>query len=190
MPASARERLIDAAAKVFHREGFRGTGIERVIQGAGVSRMTLYNHFKSKDDLIVAALRRTDERFRHHLAREVEKRTQDPRERLLVVFDVTHEWINSPDYSGCIFVNVAGEFPDEECAIRRSAAEHKRMAIESLEALAHDAGARDPHALAVGLHLLLEGLTVSAQVSGAAHEEWTARAKYAAELLIDEQLKD
>ena len=79
---SKREQIIDAATQLFHSDGFNATGIERIRESANVSKKTLYNHFRSKDELILAVLRREDENVRNWLMRSVDELSQDPRERL------------------------------------------------------------------------------------------------------------
>ena len=83
MPPSRREDLVDAAMRVFYRHGFHASGLDRILEEGGISRMTLYNHFKSKDELIVAALRRRDEIFRNRMMKFVESRAKAPLDRLL-----------------------------------------------------------------------------------------------------------
>ncbi|HIP77475.1 MAG TPA: TetR/AcrR family transcriptional regulator, partial [Kiloniellaceae bacterium] len=61
MVSSRREHLVDTATQLFSRHGYRATGIDTILAEAGVAKMTLYNHFKSKDELILASLRRSDE---------------------------------------------------------------------------------------------------------------------------------
>ena len=66
MPSTKRDHLIDTALELFSRDGFQATGIDKILKESGVAKMTLYNHFKSKDELILAVLRRRDETFRNH----------------------------------------------------------------------------------------------------------------------------
>ncbi|MDJ0935396.1 MAG: helix-turn-helix domain-containing protein, partial [Kiloniellales bacterium] len=110
MTATRRDHLVDTAAKLFARHGFHATGIDRILAEAGVAKMTLYKHFRSKDELILAALRRRDEEFRNWFRRRVEARADAPRARLLAVFDVLAEWFEQPDFAGCTFVAAAAEF--------------------------------------------------------------------------------
>jgi AcrR family transcriptional regulator len=164
MPASARDRLVDAALELFQREGFHATGIDRILTKAGVARMTLYNHFKSKDELILAALRRADERFRNWFMQEVERRATKPRERLLALFEVLAEWHRRPEFHGCVFGGAASEFADAGNPIQGACAEHKRLMLRWVRSLASDAGATDPDALAQELCLLMDGATAQATV--------------------------
>lgn len=166
MEASRREQLVESAARLFGRHGYHATGIDRILAEAGVAKMTLYKHFGSKDELILAALRTRDQWFRNHVARELARRTDDPAERLILVFDVIDEWCNGPEFNGCMFVNAAAEFSDPEDPIHAAAAEHKRLFTAYLREQADAAGARDPAALAERLALLIEGVFATANVRG------------------------
>lgn len=127
MRPSRREELIEAAMKVFYRDGFNASGIDRVLAEAGISKPTLYHHFRSKEDLIVAALRREDEIQRTAIAKEVNWRAATPRDRLLTLFDVLEDWVCTEPFNGCMFLNACAEFPDVKSPIRRAAIEHKRL---------------------------------------------------------------
>jgi len=166
MPPSRREQLVETALKVFNREGFHAAGIDRILAEAGVAKMTLYNHFRSKDDLILAALRRRDEEFRHFFARAVETRTQDPVERLYVMFDVLGEWFETPDFRGCNFINAAAEYGDRGNPIHAAVAEHKHLVEAYIARLTAAAGAPQPDRLARLLMLLMEGAIVIAHTTG------------------------
>ncbi len=186
MTATRRDHLVDTAARLFARHGFHATGIDRILAEAGVAKMTLYKHFRSKDELILAALRRRDEAFRNWFLRRVEARGGTPRDRLLAVFDVLAEWFEQPDFVGCMFVAAAAEFHAAEDPIHAMAAEHKRLLLAFLRDLAAEAGARDPENLAQELSLLMEGATALAHVCG---ERNLQAARHAAELLIEEALQ-
>jgi len=172
--SSKKEHLVEAAVKLFGREGFHATGIDRILQEAGVARMTLYKHFRSKDELILAALRRRDEQFRTWFKSAIEKTGGSPAERLLASFDALGEWFAGRafagvPFSGCSFINAAAEFSEAGHPVHQLAAEHKRLILEYLRLLASSAGARDPDGLAWSISLLHEGAIVTAQVSGDIH---------------------
>lgn len=166
MASAKREQLIETALKLFYRQGFHATGIDAIIAESGVARMTLYKHFKSKDDLILAVLRRRDERFRIWFTRAVERRASSPGDRLLAVFDALEEWFRQPDFSGCMFINASAEFADPANPIHKTAAEHKILMRRYLTGLARDAGAPDPEILGNSLALLAEGAIVMRHVGG------------------------
>ena len=187
MRPSRRDHLIDSALEVFYRDGFHATGIDKVLAEAGVAKMPLYNHFRSKDELILAALRRRDERFRNWFMRCVEARASDPRARLLAAFDVLGEWFRQPDFSGCMFINASAEFARADSPIHAACAEHKRLLRDYVAGLARAAGAAEPAALARQLSLLIEGAIVTAHVSG--EKEAAAEAKQVAEQLLERELR-
>jgi AcrR family transcriptional regulator len=178
-----RDELVDRALELFYRHGFHATGIDRVLAESGVAKMTLYKHFRSKDELILAALRRRDERFRSWFMREVERRGRSARERLLVVFDILQTWFQSRDFRGCLFVNAAAEFHDRDDPIHAAASEHKRLIRDFLAELAREAGAKDPGGLASALNLLMEGAISVAHVAG--DESAAGDARRTAERLIE-----
>lgn len=176
MTSDRREQLIEASIALFNREGYHATGIDRILAEAGVAKMTLYSHFRSKEELILAALRRRDETFRNGFMRAVEKRAKAPRDRLLALFDVLGEWFASRDFFGCMFINACGEFADRAHPVHAAVAEHKRLLLAYIRTLAADAGARDPEALAKQLHLLVGGAIVHAHVAGDATAARDAKA--------------
>jgi len=171
---SKKEHLVETAVKLFGQNGFHATGIDKILQEAGVARMTLYKHFKSKDELILAALRRRDEQFRTWFKKAIEKTGGTPAQRLLASFDALGEWFagrafGGIPFSGCAFINAAAEFSETGHPVHQVAAEHKRLILEYLRLLASSAGARDPDGLAWSISLLHEGAIVTAQVSGDIH---------------------
>src|SRR5262245_34834703 len=90
--SDGREGIMGAAYELFSRNGIRAVGIDAVIERAGVARMTLYRHFNSKEELVLAFLERREELWtKGWLQAEVEARAEDPRERLLAIFDVFDE---------------------------------------------------------------------------------------------------
>jgi AcrR family transcriptional regulator len=182
MAVSARERLIDTSVRLFYRHGYHATGIDRILAESGVAKMTLYKHFRSKDELILAALRRRDEQFRNDVMRELASRTDDPAERLVLLFDILEDWFSQPDFSGCMFINAAAEYAPPAQPIHAAAAEHKRLFAAYLRSQAEAAGARDAEALAAQLVLLMEGAIATAHVSGPGRS--AARAREVAELLV------
>ena len=87
-----REHLINTAIELFREHGYHATGIDRIIEKAGVSKKTLYTHFRSKEELLIAALRQYDGLFRNNFMRQVDRLAKTPQERLLTIFDVAETW--------------------------------------------------------------------------------------------------
>ena len=164
MPPSRREELVDAAMKVFYSRGFHASSLDDILSESGVSRMTLYNHFKSKDELIIAAMRRRDEIFRNKLMKFVESKAKEPIDRIEAVFDFHEEWFTGNEFCGCMFINASAEFASADSAPRRLAAEHKQEIVRYIKELCEAADLTDPADVAERLNILLEGAIVSARV--------------------------
>ena len=188
MALDRREHLVQTALDLFCRDGFHATGIDRILSESGVAKMTLYKHFRSKDELILAVLRRRDEEFRHWFVRTVERRAKTPRERLVCLFDVLGEWFAETNFTGCTFINAAAEYGEADDPIHASAAEHKRLVRSYIRDLAKAADAADPETLANALTLLIEGAITMAYVAG--EKDAAQRARAAAAVLIDAALPE
>src|SRR5262245_63435712 len=106
----ARERLIDTAIALFNRYGFHATGVDRIVAAAKVAKKTLYAHFPSKEELILAALSRKRAAFADKFLPMIQASSSDPRERLLNLFELAKSWFQDPDFFGCIFINAAVEY--------------------------------------------------------------------------------
>lgn len=167
MPAqSKREHLVNTAISLFKQSGINATGVDKIIAHAKVSKKTLYNHFRSKDELILAALRKDDEKGRHAMMQFVEKSGSDPTQQLISVFDFYEMWFNDSKFVGCFFINTAAEVSMRNPEIRRMCGEHKILIESYITKLAEKAGASRPEHLARQLNLLLEGATIYAHVVG------------------------
>lgn len=181
-----RQILIDTAIKLFGQHGFHGTGIDRIAEVAGVSKKTMYHHFRSKEELILAALRHHDGLFRNFFMKNVENTASGATDRLLGIFDVAHVWFSSNDFYGCMFINAIGEYSGRETEIREACRDFKRQMTSFIEELAIEAHLTNPAAIAQTLALLLEGSIVTSQVAGSPDSAKTARS--AAEILIQSSL--
>lgn len=185
-PATRRDHLLDTALRLFGRDGFHAVGIDRILAESGVAKMTLYKHFGSKQELIVAALTRQDERLHAALRAGLEAAAESPRERLLALFDRLGEWFGRADFHGCLFIKAAGEYPDLADPVHQAAAGYKRRLLALLTDLAAQAGAPSPRLLGQRLLLLVEGATVVAQVMGG--REAARQARDTAALLLRQML--
>src|SRR5262245_2460527 len=107
-PVPARERILSAAYDLFSRRGIRAVGTDEVIERANVAKATLYRHFATKNDLVLAVLARREQLWTYGLIEaQSRKRGKTPEEQLLAIFDVMHDWFQRRDgYEGCSFINV------------------------------------------------------------------------------------
>ena len=174
-PKSRREELVEAALRLFMRDGFHATGIAAVLEEADVSKMTLYHHFQSKEELIQAALELRDRRFRDWLFGRMRVLGGTPRAQVLALFDVLGEWFRgeavvgpgeAEAFCGCPFVKAAAEFAEPDDPIHKLAAEHKKRIVETLGEMCHAAQLPEPERLARRLALLKEGAIADATIAG------------------------
>lgn len=180
--ADARSRLLDAAYELFSRQGIQAVGIDAIIGRAGVARQTLYRHFSSKEDLVLAFLERREEVWtRDWLQRKVGARAAGPGERLLAIFDVFDEWFHRPDFEGCSFVKVLLEHPDPAGSVHRSSALHLAGIRDFIEGLARQAGITGAADFARQWHILMKGSIVAA---GEGDALAARRAKEVGQLLL------
>jgi AcrR family transcriptional regulator len=178
----ARERILETAYELFSRRGVRGVGVNEVIARAGVARATLYAHFPSKDDLILAFLERREQLWTlAFLQAEARRRGTSPEEQLLAIFDAFDEWFRRDDFEACSFIKLLLEMGVGHVAGRASV-RHLDNTRSIVHSLAQEAGLRDTEAFARSWQLLMQGSIVAA-VAGDA--DAARRAKAMARALID-----
>jgi AcrR family transcriptional regulator len=158
----ARDRLLAAADELFYEEGVHTVGIDRVIEKAGVAKATLYSTFGSKDELIRAYLKGRHESRRERIAKRLAE-IDDPRDRLLAVFDAQGELFAQPGFHGCAFVNATAESMPGSAA-EEATLESRAWMRSLLTDLARDAGVPGPAEFARQLLLLYDGANISARV--------------------------
>jgi AcrR family transcriptional regulator len=154
-PALTRERLLDAAAVLFYEHGFHAVGLDRILAEVGVTKTTFYNHFESKDALVVAVLEDRDALDLQALRDELARAGSDARERLLLVFDVLDAWFRDEGFQGCLFINAAAQYPNPNDPVHVAALRHGENLGRLLAELAREAGAAEPEVLARQLGLLV-----------------------------------
>ena len=147
---------------MFYAEGTRAVGVERILEESGVGRASFYRHFESKDDLIVAVLRRRDTAWREWLATRVEALASSADAKPLAVFDALEERFGWQDFRGCAFINTIVETADPTSVAHDVANEHKVAVIGYLTGLLRDSGHPAPEPTAQALHLLMDGAVVTA----------------------------
>lgn len=178
----ARQRILEAAYALFSQQGTRSVGVDAIIERSGVAKMTLYRHFKSKQDLVLAFLERRAALWTEAwLIGEVTMRAQAPQERLLAIFDVYNDWFHRPDFEGCALVGVLLEHQAGN-PIHAAAAAHLAKVREFVHQLAVDAGLKDPQILGEVWHMLMKGAAVAASEGNRAA---AVEAKRAAKILLD-----
>ncbi|MEL0437109.1 TetR/AcrR family transcriptional regulator [Phycobacter sp. K97] len=186
MRPNKRDELVRKALDVFYRNGFHATGMDMLVAETGVSKTSMYKHFRTKEELILAVLRLRDENFRHWLYRRIEELSDTPEGQLLALFDALSEWFSKPEFRGCMFIKASAEFQEVSHPIHAQSAAHKQILHDHFAKLATEAGADQPLDLARQLLLLKEGAIVSAVMArgGGLAGDPAADAKEAARALI------
>jgi len=162
--ARTRGKLLRAGAELFLSTG-TSVGVDDLAARAGVSKVSLYRHFGSKEGLVEAVLRQRSDRVVAWL-RGAADTQDDPVQRVLAVFDALRGWYAEGGFRGCTIVNAAAENPAPDGVVRRVAREHLGRHRELLTALAADTGVADPELAGRQLLILLEGATVVAALTG------------------------
>jgi AcrR family transcriptional regulator len=164
--SAARERVLRTATRLFGREGIRAVGVDRIAAEADVGKMTLYRHFATKDELIVATLEGADGPARAALAAAMERAGEDPWARLLAPFAMLEPWFTSRGFHGCPFMNASLELRDPGHPATAVASRHKAATRDVFAVAAAAAGldAADAGALADQLAVLFDGAIAQAQM--------------------------
>jgi AcrR family transcriptional regulator len=156
----ARERLLEAATRVFDSEGIRMTPVDRIIAEAGVTRATFYRHFKSKAELVLAYVEARDQAIRAK-TEAVAEAVDDPRDLLRALADGVADEVCQPGFLGCPFINAAAEYPDPEHPVRRAVGAYRTWFHELLADTLARAGHPEPESGAHTLALLRDGAMVA-----------------------------
>ncbi|WP_417317384.1 TetR/AcrR family transcriptional regulator [Emcibacter sp.] len=166
MASLRREHLVDTALRLFNENGYHATGIDTILKEAGVAKMTLYNHFKSKDDLVVAVLQKREEWFQDQYRQKTLGWDKKPIGRLKVWLEIYEEWFRSPDFNGCMFQKGAAEYADPEGPVFRAIRAYKERAMKQFATLGAEMGLKDPISFGRQLMVILEGAIQGAKLFG------------------------
>ncbi len=183
MRQTKRDELVRKALEIFYQNGFHATGMDMLAAESGVSKTSMYKHFRTKEDLILAVLRLRDENFRNWLFRRMAELGDTPIDKLLAMYDALGEWFGERGFRGCMFIKASAEYQDPDHAIHAQSAEHKRLLLDHFTALTAEAGVPTPQDLAQQLLLLKEGAIVMAVLGRGPDAASDARS--AAQRLID-----
>jgi AcrR family transcriptional regulator len=157
---SARERLLAASDELFYRDGVHSTGIDAVIERAGVAKGSLYYIFGGKDQLVAAYLRGRHDAWRQRVEAQLAG-IDDPDDKILVTFDAIADYVSLPEFRGCPFDNADAEAPAGECQ-GLATKEYRDWVERFFLELAADTGATDSKALADALIVLYNGALTTA----------------------------
>jgi AcrR family transcriptional regulator len=161
--SGTRQRIVETAERLFYSEGIRAVGIDRIIAEAEVAKMSLYNHFPSKDDLILAVLQYREEKFGSLFGKWMERHVGAGLDRLDAFFAALKNWFDSPGFRGCMFINARVELADAKHPASKFSACHKERFHQMLRTIIEESGgAKLAETVAPAIALLVEGAIVTA----------------------------
>lgn len=161
--SDARQRIVETAERLFYAEGVQTVGIDRIIAESEVAKMTLYNHFPSKDDLILAVMQYREEKFDGMFEKWMERHVSKGMDRLNAFFAALKDWFQSPGFRGCMFINAHVELADSKHPASKFSATHKERFHELIRQIVEGmAGAKAANSVAPAIALLVEGAIVTA----------------------------
>ncbi len=153
----ARSAILEAADRLFYRDGIRAVGVDLVAAEAGITKRTLYYHFPTKEALIDAYLSQRDQPTRDRLIEQAERFGPLPGDHILGIFDVFADWFVDSDWRGCPYLNAMAESGSKADAVCERVTEHKEALSRWITVTLAEAGAKDPQGLAEQLMLLIDG---------------------------------
>lgn len=163
---SARDTILETAAGLFFRDGFRAVGVDTIIEQSGVAKMTLYRHFPSKDDLIVAYLNDTNEKFWNWFEQSISEFKGQPRMQIIAFFRALEKLVTTPKCYGCPFLNAVVDFPDRNHPGHGVALAHKQAVLDRFRELAQAAQLPQSEKIANQLLLLMDGAWMAVRMFG------------------------
>jgi len=166
MTSEARRRILETADRLFYEEGLRAVGIDRIIAEAHVAKMTLYTHFPSKDDLILAVLKQREECVSEFFRAAMGRHGRKAKNPLRTFFAALKEWFEAPGFRGCAFQNAAIELADPAHAGTEFVRGYKRRFGEFLHDLVEQSVGKEAAKVAPAVTLLVEGAIVTAVIQG------------------------
>lgn len=163
---SARDRIIETAERLFYAYGVRGVGIDRIIAEAGVAKMTLYNHFPSKDDLILAVLQHRESRVDAMFEASMKRHADGGLDPLECFFAALKDWFEDPAFRGCAFINASVELADSAHPASIFSSEHKKRFRRMVARIVSETRPTAPPSVAAAVSLLVEGAIATAVMEG------------------------
>jgi AcrR family transcriptional regulator len=178
---STRDRILDAATVLFYENGIRATSADRVIEMVGITKVTFYRHFHTKDDLVVAYLERRAA-WERAAVTQARQSGADARQVLHLIAEGIGGESCRPGFRGCPFINAAAEYADAEHPIRRVVDSHRRWFHEAMTEIVAEADVPNAAVAADELVMLRDGAMVSGYLSDPEHVTAALDAGYRAVL--------
>src|SRR4249920_1930648 len=164
--SAPRQRILETADRLFYQNGVRAVGIDRIIAEAEVAKMSLYNHFPSKDDLILAVLKYREESVLGFFRSAMERHGKKAKNPLRAFFAALKDFFESPGFRGCPFQNAAVELADPTHPGTEFVRGHKQRFSEFLRGLVEQMVGKAAARVAPAVAILVEGALVTAVIQG------------------------
>ena len=161
-----KQHLIDTALTLFNQYGYHATGIDLILAQSKVSKATLYKHFRSKDELILAVLQQRHEQVLTGLKNKIDNKNQRDEPDILTIFDSLDEWFSDELFFGCNFINATAEYADASHPINVFSALHKQSVVDLIKEMLLKKEISNAGDVANQLDLLIEGAIVMAHTRG------------------------
>ncbi|SEW54029.1 TetR/AcrR family transcriptional regulator [Chitinophaga arvensicola] len=154
-----KQRLLETATSLFYNQGYHATGINQVIEEAGVARASLYTHYESKESLLLAFLHQRHTDWMEGLQRFTDKATK-PKEKIAAAFDFLFDNNEKEHFRGCAFLNILSETTDNDTAVLAVIQDHKK----GLRAFLGEILAKEKQGIKDHVYLLFESAIVESQL--------------------------
>lgn len=158
-----KQHLVDTALALFNQQGYHATGIDLILAKSKVSKATLYKHFRSKNELILATLQQRHSEILVMIGAKITEANRAGESGVLAIFDALHEWFNGDNFYGCNFINASAEYGDALDPIHVFSAQHKQAVLALIKAQLPTKNTNT----AEKISLLVEGAIVMAHTRGA-----------------------
>ncbi|MFS2221948.1 TetR/AcrR family transcriptional regulator [Pantoea sp. B65] len=167
-----KDTIIKSATELFNKEGFQSVGVDKIAAAAGVSKLTLYRNFPSKERLIIEVLHQRKEDFINHI-RLITENQQTRRDKLFSFFNYYHDWFKHEDFRGCLLTHSLAEFGNKSKAIIEINRSMKNSLIQILLTILYPVvkGER-AYRIAYTFIILVDG-SVTAELTWCRHNEYS-----------------
>jgi len=181
---SGGEKILSTAVKLYYSRGINNVGIDEIIKCSGVTKGSLYYHFKSKDDLVVAFLEYFNAQWLPDMKEKVSRMAPTPEKYLITFFDALGQWFKSNTFRGCPNINTTAEISNTDHTAFKKALFFKQELLDYIEELVKQAGVVDSKEISLQVLLLIDGAIVRAAMTGKSESAIIAKRACAALIVL------
>ena len=170
--SKVKQHIIETATNLFYKNGYNSTGINEIISEARIAKATLYNHFKSKEDICLAYLQYKSRTFLHDIGNFTKSRNKG-KEQVLALFDFLQSFYQEKDFNGCWCIKTVAEIPKDDVNVRAEIQKQKKDFLELISKLIkenlEEISEEQSKSLARRVYLLYEGAVSESHLH---QEDW------------------